>query len=659
MGSRHNMDDASPEKVLESLLRPRIIEEKMLVLLRQGRLGKWFSGMGQEAISVGAAMAMPKDEYLLPLHRNLGVFTTRGISLERLLHQFRGDINGFTKGRDRSFHFGSTEHHLVGMISHLGPQLAIATGIALSEKLSGSQKAVLVFTGEGATSEGDFHESLNLASVWGLPVIFLVENNGYALSTPIAEQYHCEQLVSRAAAYGMEATRIDGNRILEVIQTVKKARRYCINEQKPYLIECMTFRMRGHEEASGTSYVPSSLLEEWGARDPIANYVQLLKDEKLLNEKALNDIRNRIRKEVDDVVRNVFAEAPAVQVSPETELNDVYAPAGPQIPLPATPTMHSRRFIDAISDGLRQAMHRHPNLLLMGQDIADYGGVFKVTEGFLEEFGKERIRNTPLCESAVIGAAFGLQIAGYQSVVEMQFADFISMGFNQVVNNLAKSHYRWGQPAGVVIRMPTGAGTGAGPFHSQSTEAWFIKTPGLKVVYPAFPDDAKGLLAAAVEDPNPVLFFEHKHLYRTTRGDVPDEYYTTPIGKARLVREGQDASIITYGLGVHWALDLLEQEHDISVDLLDLRSLQPWDRDAVITTIKKTGRALILHEDTLTGGFGAEIAAFLSEHCFRHLDAPVVRCCSLDTPVPMNPWLEAAFLARFRLSDSLKQLLAW
>lgn len=673
------MDDAFLGNAYERLLRPRITEEKMLVLLRQGKLGKWFSGIGQEAIAVGAAMAMQEDEYILPMHRNLGVFTTRNVPLSRLLSQFQGKMNGFTKGRDRSFHFGSPEYRLVGMISHLGPQLAIADGIALAEKLSGREKAALVFTGEGATSEGDFHEALNLAAVWDLPVIFLIENNGYGLSTPVSAQYRCRGLSDRGAGYGMESVQIDGNDILTVYDTIKGVREYCVREGKPYLVECMTFRMRGHEEASGTRYVPKELLEEWGARDPVVSYENFLLGEKVISRNEADSLKDAIREEINELVKAAFSE-PEVEARAETELRDIYAPSG-RVYIPAGANASSgrdaaadigttlakeppepgkktaRRFIDAISDGMRHAMVRHEKLVLMGQDIAGYGGVFKATEGFLQEFGKERVRDTPLCESAVIGAAFGLSIRGYKSIVEMQFADFASMGFNQIVNNLAKSHYRWGQSADVVIRMPTGAGTGAGPFHSQSTEAWFTKTPGLKVVYPAFPADAKGLLLAAVEDPNPVLFYEHKYLYRKLSEEVRDGYYNIPIGKANLLRKGTDLSVITYGLGVHWALDLLNRHPEVSADLLDLRSLLPWDQEEAAATVKKTGKALILHEDTLTGGFGGEISAWLAEHCFEYLDAPVVRCGSLDTAVPMSKPLEDNFLANSRLEEAFLKLM--
>lgn len=668
MNRQEYMDEDFLRRIYRQLLLPRLVEEKMLLLLRQGKLGKWFSGIGQEAVSVGAAMAMDSEEYILPMHRNLGVFTCREVPLEKLMNQFQGKMDGFTRGRDRSFHFGSQQYKLIGMISHLGPQLAIACGIALADKLAKRQRVTLVFTGEGATSEGDFHEALNLAAVWDLPVVFLIENNGYGLSTPTDQQYRCDNLAMRAAGYGMEGIRIDGNDVLAVYDTILKARAYCRDRQAPYLVECMTFRMRGHEEASGTSYVPPALLEAWSKKDPILRFEEFLLRHQVLLAEELGEIKRELVKVINDAVSASFAAAPEIIVSAETEVRDMYAPpdrAASSAERPAGDTVtqkgavSKKRFIDAISDALRMAMKEYPELLIMGQDIAAYGGVFKITKGFLEEFGPERIRNTPICESAVIGAAYGLNIGGYRSIVEIQFADFITMGFNQVVNNLAKSHYRWGQAASVVIRMPTGAGTGAGPFHSQSTEAWFTKTPGLKVVYPAFPADAKGLLLAAVEDPNPVLFFEHKYLYRTLSGEVPEAYYSTPIGQANLIREGTTVSIITYGLGVHWALELLEAHPGISADVLDLRSLLPWDKKAVADTVRKTGRVLILHEDTLTGGIGGEIAAWIAEHCFRHLDAPVTRCCSLDTPVPTNPQLEANFLAKSRLENSLLALLAY
>lgn len=646
------------KKVYEHLVFPRMIEEKMLILLRQGKLGKWFSGIGQEAISVGAALAMDAGEYILPMHRNLGVFTSRGIPLERLIGQFLGKATGFTKGRDRSFHFGSREHRLVGMISHLGPQLGIADGIALAGKLSGEGKATLVFTGEGASSEGDFHEALNVAAVWDLPVIFLIENNGYALSTPVSEQYRCKKLADKGTGYGMEAVQIDGNDVLKVYQIVKKYADQVRKSPRPVLIECMTFRMRGHEEASGTRYVPKELFARWAKKDPVRIFEQYLLRKKVIDTGYIAETRARYKKKIERAVAAAF-DAPPVQADPAAELKDVYASYAVKETRPASRNGSEIRYIDAVSAGLRQAMQKHPKLVLMGQDIAEYGGAFKITRGFAEEFGKERVRNTPLCESAIIGAAFGLSVAGYKAVVEMQFADFVTMGFNQIVNNLAKSHYRWGQNADVVIRMPAGAGTGAGPFHSQSNEAWFVKTPGLKVVYPASPADAKGLLLAAVEDPDPVLYFEHKYLYRKISGSVPDDYYTTPIGRAVTVQNGTRLSIITYGLGVHWALEALKAYPPGSAEVLDLRTLLPWEKQAVENTVRKTGKVLILHEDTLTGGIGGEIAAWIAEHCFEYLDAPVMRCASLDTPVPMGKTLEDNFLAVSRLGETIERLIKY
>jgi 2-oxoisovalerate dehydrogenase E1 component len=641
----------------KGVLKPRMIEEKMLVLLRQGRIAKWFSGIGQEAGSVGAAMALEKDEYILPMHRNLGVFTSRGIPLNRLFSQFQGKPGGFTKGRDRSFHFGTQEYKIIGMISHLGPQLGLADGIALGNILKGNKKATLVYSGDGGASEGDFHEALNVAAVWDLPVIFAIENNGYGLSTPSNEQFRCKQFIDKGIGYGMEAVQVDGNNVLEVYDTVKKLAESIRQNPRPVLLELITFRMRGHEEASGTKYVPKELFDIWGKKDPLNNFERYLLQEGVLDENMINQFRSEIKDEIESGLEIAFAETlPPPDTA--TELKDMYAPFEYKETKPAGGKTN-KRMIDAISDALRLAMRKHENLVLMGQDIAEYGGVFKITEGFVEEFGKKRVRNTPLCESAIVGTGFGLSINGMKAMVEMQFADFVTEGFNQIVNNLAKSHYRWGQNADVVVRMPTGAAVAAGPFHSQSNEAWFTHTPGLKVVYPAFPSDAKGLLLSSFEDPNPVMFFEQKALYRSITEDVADDYYTVPIGEANLVREGNAVSIITYGIGVHWAMETLDKHPEISADLLDLRTLLPYDKEAIIATVNKTGRAIILHEDTLVGGLGGEIAALISEHCFEHLDAPVMRSASLDTPVPMNADLEWNFLPKARFEKQLLQLVAY
>ncbi|MEY4106888.1 MAG: hypothetical protein RL181_1230 [Bacteroidota bacterium] len=651
----------SDERLLElyrEMLYPRMIEEKMLILLRQGKVSKWFSGIGQEAISVGATLALDPDEMVFTLHRNLGVFTARNMPFDRLFAQWQGKANGYSKGRERSFHFGALEHHIVGMISHLGPQLALADGVALAHSLRKEKKVALAFTGDGGTSEGDFHEALNVAAVWDLPVIFLIENNGYGLSTPVGEQYRCTQLADRGVGYGMRALTIDGNNILEVYQTISSLVAEMRENPHPVLLECMTFRMRGHEEASGTKYVPKELLETWALRDPIANFERYLLEAGVLDAAKISDIRKSLKKKIDAGVEQGSA-YPEPESSEQAELEDVYAPWEQKVVLPSSGgSTTEKRFVDALSDGLRQAMEKHDNLILMGQDIGDYGGVFKVTDGFVSLFGKERVRNTPLCESAIVGTALGLSLKGFKAMVEMQFADFVSSGFNQIVNNLAKLHYRWGANADVVVRMPTGAGTGAGPFHSQSNEAWFFHTPGLKVLYPSNPMDAKGMIAAAFEDPNPVLFFEHKALYRSVSAWVPDEYYTVEIGKAKVVREGEALSIITYGMGVHWALKAAD-ELGVDIEILDLRSLQPLDYEAISATVRKTNRALVLHEDTLTGGIGADIAAYVSEHLFEYLDAPVVRVASLDTPVPFAKALEEQFLPPHRLKSKIQYLMRY
>jgi len=636
---------------------PRLIEEKMLILLRQGKVSKWFSGIGQEAISVGITNALDKDEYILPMHRNLGVFTSRDIPLHRLFSQWQGKKSGFTKGRDRSFHFGTQEFNIIGMISHLGPQMGVADGIALANKLKKNGKVTAVFTGEGATSEGDFHEALNIAAVWDLPVLFVIENNGYGLSTPTNEQYRCENLADKGIGYGMESHIIDGNNILDVYNKITELKASLAINPRPVLLEFKTFRMRGHEEASGTKYVAQELMDEWAIKDPISNYKEYLINVGVLSEELDAELKSVIKKEIDKNWAITQAE-PDFEADLFEELNDVYKPYDFELVEPSS-EVENIRVIDAISSALKQSMERHPNSVIMGQDIAEYGGAFKITEGFVEQFGKERVRNTPICESAVVSAANGLSINGYKAIVEMQFADFVSSGFNPIVNLLAKQHYRWNEKADVVVRMPCGGGTQAGPFHSQTNEAWFTKTPGLKVVYPAFPYDAKGLLNTAINDPNPVLYFEHKQLYRSVYQDVPKNYYTIPFGKAALLKEGSDVTIISFGAGVHWALETLTKNPEVKADLIDLRSLQPLDTETIFASIKKTGRCIILQEDTLFGGISSDISALIMEHCFEYLDAPVRRVGSLESPIPFVKSLEDQYLPKQRFEKELLELLKY
>jgi len=650
----------SKKKLLElykALLKPRMIEEKMLVLLRQGRISKWFAGIGQEAVSVGVTAALEPDDHVFTMHRNLGVFTTRDVPLDRLFCQWQGKMPGFSKGRDRSFHFGAPDFNIVGMISHLGPQLSFASGVGLASNLSKEGRVAVAFTGDGGTSQGEFHEALNVAAVWNLPVIFVIENNGYGLSTPTSEQYACEDLVDRAKGYGMEGHKIDGNNILEVYDKVQGLAKSMRKNPRPILLECKTFRMRGHEEASGTKYVPKKLMEYWGKKDPISNYETFLMKEGILTEDEIAETRKEFKKAIEDGLQIAYA-TPDVEADFETEMNDIFAPHTSVTTLPATSKTSERRLVDAISDGLRQAMEKHDNLVLMGQDIADYGGVFKITDGFTEQFGKERVRNTPLCESAIVGITLGLSLKGYKSMMEMQFADFVTCGFNQIVNNVAKLHYRWGQNVDLVLRMPTGGGVGAGPFHSQSNEAWFFHVPGLKIVYPSNPYDAKGLLLAAFEDPNPVMFFEHKALYRSMSAEIPDDYYTVEIGKAAIAREGSEATIITYGNAVHWAKAAAE-ELGRDIEVVDLRTLLPLDYETIEASVKKTNRVLLLHEDTMIGGIGGELSAYIAENLFQHLDAPIKRVASLDTPFPFAKDLERQFMPQERLITTLEELLSY
>ena len=638
------------------MLIPRMIEEKMLILLRQGKISKWFSGIGQEAISVGVTKALDTDEYILPMHRNLGVFTSRDIPLYRLFSQWQGKANGFTKGRDRSFHFGTNEYNIVGMISHLGPQLGVADGIALHNLIENNKKVTAVFSGEGGTSEGDFHEALNVASVWKLPIIFVIENNGYGLSTPTNEQYNCKNIADKGIGYGIESMTLDGNNIVEVYSKIKEIRKKIIKRPRPFLIEFKTFRMRGHEEASGIKYVPKELIEEWGEKDPVSNYQNFLIKSNILNNDDIDNIKETISNDIENNLSKTFEEE-EIKSTIQNELSDVYCDFNFK-KIDISELKNEKRFVDAISDGLKEAMMKHDDLIIMGQDIAEYGGVFKITEGFLKQFGNQRVRNTPICESSIIEVAMGLSICKRKSVVELQFSDFITSGFNPVVNYLAKSHYRWAQNANIVLRMPCGAGVGAGPFHSQTNEAWFTKTPGLIVVYPAFPDDAKGLLISSIENPNPVLFFEHKALYRSIRGQVPEGYYNIEIGKAKLLKVGNDISVITYGAGVHQSIKVIES-NSINCDLIDLRTLSPLDSESIINSVKKTGKAIILHEDNLFGGLASEISSIIMENCFENLDAPVVRVGSLNTPIPFEENLEKQYLPFERFEKEILKLLEY
>ncbi len=648
-----------------ALRLPRTVEEKMLRLIRQNRLSKWFSGFGQEAIAVGCVWALEPRDVVLPMHRNLGVWTTRGLPLRPLFCQLMGKEGGFTNGRDRTFHFGTLEHRIVGMISHLAAMLPVATGFGLASQLKGDAASgggfvACAFVGEGATREGDFHEALNLAAVWRLPVLFVVENNRYGLSTPTSDAMAVEDIADAAAGYAMPGEVVDGNDVLAVVDAVGRAAERARAGEGPTLLEMKTFRMRGHEEASGTTYVPDALFDEWSERDPIERYQNQALAEGWLSEEAMAETDAELAAEIEEVAEWALRQ-PEVESTLDAERAALFAPSPVTTSTPGGPGSE-KRFIDAVQDGLRQALEADERVLLLGQDVAEYGGVFKVTQGFVQAFGRERVRNTPIIESGALGCAMGLALEGFRPVVEMQYADFITCGFNQIVNNLGTTHYRWGEPLNVTVRAPFGGGIGAGPFHSQSPEAWFAHAPGLKVVAPGTPADAKGLLLAAIEDPNPVLFFEHKHLYRSLKGEVPDAPYTIALGEACVAREGADLTLVTWGVGVQWALGEAGHwaERGAEIEVVDLRTLVPWDRATVLRSLEKTGRLLVLHEAQRTAGFGAEVAAELVEEGFEHLDAPPVRVASEDLPIPFSKGLERdLYSASGKLRPAVERVLAY
>lgn len=657
--SQKNISVSEAKNLYKSLLLPRLIEEKMLNLLRQNKLSKWFSGIGQEAVAVGVTSVTQSQDYILPMHRNLGVFTTRKVPFYPLFCQLFGREDGFTNGRDRSFHFGNLDYNIIGMISHLAAMIPVADGLALASKIKKNDSVTFSFCGDGATSEGDFHEALNLAAVWKLPVVFIIENNGYGLSTPSKEQFACKKLSDRAKGYGMHGFHIDGNNIFEVMETVEKARNLALNGE-PVLIEAKTFRMRGHEEASGTQYVPDILFKNWAEKDPILRFEKFLVQKKLLSKTERESIKNQVKKSFKtDLDKALKANHPVFDE--KRELNRVYAPALPKTTATKSANKVERRFVDAIQAGLKQAFEEDKTTIILGQDIAEYGGVFKITEGFLEQFGADRVRNTPIIESGALGAALGLSYAGMKPVVEMQFSDFISCGFNQIVNNIAKSHYRWSPPVNITIRAPHGGGVGAGPFHSQSPEGWFMQIPGLKVVVPATVEDAQNLLYSSMLDPNPVLFFEHKKLYRSIREDVPEKAVYEPLGKAKVKRKGTDATIVTYGMGVWWALETANElaNEGIELEVIDLRTLLPLDLETIKSSVAKTHKVLLLQEPSLTMGPMAEISALISEHCFEELDAPVIRCGALDMPIPFNKALEEGFMQRNVFEERIRELIRY
>lgn len=653
-------------------------------LLLTGRVSKWYSEVGNEATTVPAGLALEPGDALCTLHRDLGailaVYLDAGrifpgfdfgavdpqkpepvAILRRLACQLLGKGDGFSQGVERSFHYGylaPDEDILhVGMISHLGSMIPVAAGCAFAFQQDGSDRVAINFIGEGGTSTGDFHEGLNMAAVWKLPLILVIENNRYAFSTPADLQYAAEKLSDRGVGYGIAAGTVDGNDPDAMAEAYDRAVARARRGDGPTLIEAMLGRMRGHSEGDDSlKVVPKEDLERYVAADPVPGYRRRILDEGVADEATVERLEQRVKDLVEEAIGQALEASPPTA---ETARRAVFAPVpepspvGPSASGPVSETMledaRESTYVEAVTRALWEEMERDEKVVLLGQDIGVFEGAFRVTRGFHERW-PHRVFDTPIAESGTIGIAVGASLLGYRPVVEMQFADFVSCGFNQLVNVAAKLFYRWQIPCPLVVRLPSGGGAGAGPFHSQNPEGWFAHTGGLKVVCPATAHDALGLLKASIRDPNPVLFFEHKFLYRRIKEKLTSAPGETDgvgrLGEAAIRREGTDLTLVAYGASVWAALDAareLETE-GISAEVVDLRTLVPFDEETVLASVKKTSRVLIVHEDQLTAGFGAEVAARVADGGFTDLDAPVRRVAYPDRPSPFAKALEQELL---------------
>lgn len=640
------------------MLLTRRFEARISALGKEGKLvGGFFSSLGQEAISVGTTLALKPEDWVAPMIRNIGTVLVRGYTPAELFSQFLARRGGPNRGKDSNLHFGDPAHGVVGCISHLGPLVPIMTGVAMAGRMRGQGRVTMTYLGEGGCSVGDFHEGLNLAAVQKAPFVLVVENNGWSYSTPLESQTLVKDIASRAVGYGIRGLIGDGNDVVEVWKLTRRAVEDARAGGGPQLLEFKTFRRKGHAEHDDAKYVPREQVEAWTARDPIDRFEAWLRDHGKMTDAERRAIHGQIDRELAEgeriaaadrppdpaeAIRGVYADDAIVAVTPwaRREGDPVTAEPTEVVPPDAGGDV---TYLEAIRRALFEEMERDDRVFCIGEDIGSYGGAFRVTQGLLEKFGAARVIDTPIAESATVGAALGAALAGMRPVVEFQFIDFISCAFNMIVQFVAKMRWRTGQAAPMVLRGPCGAGVHAGPFHSQTPEMWFVHTPGLKVVMPATPADARGLLKAAIRDDDPVVFLEHKYLYRRIKGSLPGGEGIVPIGRAALRAEGDDLTIVTYGAMVHTVMAALP-DLGLSAEVIDLRTLCPLDRGAVVRSVRKTHKLMIVHEDTRTGGIAGEIAAVVNEEAFDALDGPIVRVTAPDAPVPFSPNLEEAFL---------------
>ncbi|MGQ9732288.1 MAG: alpha-ketoacid dehydrogenase subunit alpha/beta [Candidatus Zipacnadales bacterium] len=638
---------------LRELYRQMVtIREFETELLRASRRGDLADAthlcIGQEAIAVGAIAALRPEDFITSTHRGHGHCIAKGADVRRMMAELYGRASGYCRGRGGSMHIADFSLGICGANGIVGAGLPIANGIALAAKLKGTGQVCLSFFGEGAANQGAFHEALNLASIWRLPVVFICENNQYAVSMAANESMNIEHVADRAAAYGIPGRVVDGNDVLAVREATAAAVKRARRGEGPTLLECKTYRLTGHYAMDPDRYRPPDERKWWEKNnDPLQRARQLLLDSGLATAEELKAQQRSIRAAIRAAHRSARDEEPYPPVA-ET-CADLYTPQ-PPLPDSGPPPEGSpqRTFVEALGEAIAFEMERDERVLLIGEDVGKRGGAFQVSAGLLDRFGADRVRDTPISESAIVGCGVGAAMQGLRPLCEIMFSDFSTIAMDQIANQAAKMRYMFGGQVSVplVIRMTSGcAGRARGAQHSQSLEAWFMHTPGLKVVYPSTPAEAKGLLIAAIRDEDPVIFLEHKGLLQEV-GPVPEGEYIIPLGQAAVKREGSDITFVTYARGVHIALEAARrlEKNAIQAEVIDLRTLVPLDKDTLLASVRKTGRVVVVTEDCQTAGAAAEIMAVIIEHAFNMLKEAPVRICGLDVPLPYSTPLEACAL---------------